>query len=350
MKATIAALTLLAVILLIEGKPLSIKEKGRGVQRRLEKFKEKLISKQCEQVCPPMPGNSTSNLECARCIATGSSQLSDFLSAVALARSNKNCSSRVKVFLREKRHRRKKDESSDSSQSDSSDSSQSDSSDSSQSDSEGSGDISPLAEEIESSKSRKRSKSSKSDSSKSKRSVSEESEDGNDDETLTMMKSKGGKSKSNSDTDEDESGNGRKSDSEESRFLSPLVEKSNKSSMRDKSKSKQSVTNFGESEQSKDDNNESADESSNSSESEESVSEEFDSESEASESDSTSDASTAVEKRQAEEEDDDNLVKIFAALIGDCYDKCGNLSRGCGKPVLPCLKCIIKESDMDETM
>ena len=108
MKATIAALTLLAVILLIEGKPLSIKEKGRGVQRRLEKFKEKLISKQCEQVCPPMPGNSTSNLECARCIATGSSQLSDFLSAVALARSNKNCSSRVKVFLREKRHRRKK--------------------------------------------------------------------------------------------------------------------------------------------------------------------------------------------------------------------------------------------------
>ncbi len=109
MKAIIAALTLLAVmVLLIEGKPLSIKEKGQGVQRRLEKLKEKLVSEQCEQVCPPMPGNSTSNLECARCIATGSPQLSDFLSAVALARSDKNSSSRMKVFLREKRHRRKK--------------------------------------------------------------------------------------------------------------------------------------------------------------------------------------------------------------------------------------------------
>ncbi len=215
MKATIAALTLLAVmVLLIEGKPLSIKEKGRGVQRRLEKLKEKLISKQCEQVCPPMPGNSTSNLECARCIVTGSLQLSDFLSAVALARSDKNCSSRMKVT----------------------------------------------------------------NLSESKRSASEQSEN----------------------------------DSTES---------------------------------------DSTDESSSSSSSEESESTaESDSESEVSESDSTSDASTAVEKRLAEEEDDDNLVNTFAALIGDCHGKCGNLSRGCGKPVLPCLKCIIKESDMDETM
>ncbi len=103
MKAIVAALTLLAVmVILIEGKPLSIREKGRGVQRRvrLEKLKEKLISEDCEQVCPPMPGNSTSSLECALCIATGSPQLSDFLSAVALARSERNCSSRVNVFPR----------------------------------------------------------------------------------------------------------------------------------------------------------------------------------------------------------------------------------------------------------
>ncbi len=92
------------------------------------------------------------------------------------------------------------------------------------------------------------------------------------------------------------------------------------------------------------------------SESEQSASEEFestaepDSESEASDGDSTSDASTAVEKRQAEEGDDNNLVKIFAALIGDCHNKCRILGLGCGKPVLPCLKCIIEESDMDETV
>ena len=101
MKAIVAALTLLAVmVILIEGKPLTIRERGRGVQRRLEKLKEKLIREDCEQVCPPMPGNSTSSLECALCIATGSPQLSDFLSAVALARSERNCSSRVNVFPR----------------------------------------------------------------------------------------------------------------------------------------------------------------------------------------------------------------------------------------------------------
>ncbi len=142
-----------------------------------------------------MPGNSTSSLECALCIATESPQLSDFLSAVALARSERNCSSRVNVFPRP----------------------------------------------------------GKSGKSESEQSASEESES----------------------------------------------------------------------------------------------TAEPDSESEASDGDSTSDASTAVEKRQAEEGDE---VKIFAALIGDCHNKCRILGRGCGKPVLPCLKCIIEESDMDETV
>ena len=55
MKAVVAALTLLAVmVILIEGKPLSIREKGRGVQRRLEKLKKNLSAKtvsKCAHQC-----------------------------------------------------------------------------------------------------------------------------------------------------------------------------------------------------------------------------------------------------------------------------------------------------------
>ena len=102
MRVFIITFTLLATMaLLSEGKPAHAA--GKGAQKRLENSKrmnEKysdLIGEECEDVCPPIPGNSTSALECASCIVskTGLLNLADFLSAIASGRFERNCTGRT---------------------------------------------------------------------------------------------------------------------------------------------------------------------------------------------------------------------------------------------------------------
>ncbi len=98
MKTFLITFTLLATMaLLCEGKP--VKAAGKCTKKNSKKMNEnfsELIGEECEDVCPPIPGNNTAALECASCIVneTGSSNLSDFLSAIASARSEKNCPGR----------------------------------------------------------------------------------------------------------------------------------------------------------------------------------------------------------------------------------------------------------------
>ena len=247
MKAVILGLFLFAALVLsIEARPvrgrdrqISGKQEGKRLEKLMEKYPEfaEIFTEKCGDVCPPSPRNKTSALDCASCIIeeTGSPLLSDFLTAVAQSRSERNCSTR-KVGTRRQ----------------------------------------------------------------------------DDSRSESLYESSASESKQSASDSDDE--------------LTAEFDRSDSNS--EDSDSKRSASNSED-------------------ESEQSNSESEDSVSEASEDSETTDgADDVIAKRETEEGDE--LIQIFSALIGRCSSRCENLGRSCGKPVLPCVECIVQEVDFGD--
>ena len=315
-----------ALAISIEGKPIPGRERptsGSGVEKRLERLMGKypnltsLFTEECQDVCPPS-SKRKSALDCASCIAEemGSPFLSDFLTAISESRSERNCSSQ-EVY----KGRCQDNDDSTAECLKRGDSKYKD------------------LESEESETPETQPESVEEGTEKPRPLVGEKRGRFNGGERENKMDKMEGISEADEESSESESeesaSNSESSASESKRSVSDSEDESSES---ESSQSEDSVSETSQSEESESETSQSEESESETSQSEESVSD-FET---TSNSEKTDEPSTAFVRQEP-------LTKEGDDLISRCLTICENLGEACEMPVLPCVRCIVKEDSGSES-